>query len=402
MVHTPDIARRILLRVNVPAFAVGAFEAAMGFAFTAFAAQSMGSAADANLLLFWFWLSLFIFELPTGYVVDRWGARGSLIGSLLLRSVAFGLYYWGRGSTIGLCAASVLAGLAVTFMSGLFSTQIMVWSTQLGVVVEAARMVRWVMLVRSGSLVIGSLLGYGVTLILGLDSVWLLCIAMALLTAGYVYALWPQLSPMSKVTISQHYRDCVRELHHRKLWGDLLNVSAVRTVSAAAMSNAAMVLVPALQKTPVLLLALQLLSGTVTLLAPKVSEHIEVRPAWRSLTLWLFLPALIILPLVSGWSAWLFFTITMVSALCAEMHYRSRFYEAIDASISGSAISIQGLAENALGAITFALSWFFLMHASPQEIWWLYACMVIVLAIVPLLMRNQMATASVVPTSNNS
>ncbi|UTH74199.1 MFS transporter [Chromobacterium sp. IIBBL 290-4] len=402
MVHSPDITKRILLRVNVPAFAIGAFEAAMGFAFTAFAAQSMGSAADANLLLFWFWMSLFIFELPTGYVVDRWGARGSLICSLLLRSVAFGLYYWGQGSTISLCVASVLAGLAVTFMSGLFSTQIMVWSAQLGTEVEASRMVRWVMLVRAGSLVIGSLLGYGTTLILGLDSVWLLCIAMALLTAGYVYALWPQLQPLAKATISQHYRDCARELRRRKLWGDVLNISMVRTVSAAAMSNAAMVLVPALQKTPVLLLALQLLSGIVTLFAPKVSVHIEARPAWRDLMLWLFLPVLIILPLASGWPAWLFFTIMMVSALCAEMHYRHRFYEAIDASISGSAISIQGLVENALGAMTFALSWIFLLHVRPKDIWWLYAFLALSLAVVPLCMRSRTATVGAIPTSNQS
>ena len=237
MVHSQDVfVRRILIRVNAPAFAIGSFEAAMGFAFTAFAAQSMGSAADANLLLFWFWLSLFVFELPTGYVVDRWGAKGSLIGSLLLRSAAFGLYYWGRDSTISLCAASVLAGLAVTFMSGLFSTQIMVWSAQQGVVVDTARMMRWIMVVRSGSLVVGSLLGYGATVVFGLNSVWLMCTVMALTSASYVYALWPRLQPLAKGTISQHYLDCVRELHRRKLWGDVLNVSSVRTVSAAEAS----------------------------------------------------------------------------------------------------------------------------------------------------------------------
>jgi MFS family permease len=388
-----SLARRILLRVNIPAFAVGSFEAAMGFAFTAFAAQSMGSAADANMLLFWFWLSLFVFELPTGYVVDRWGAKGSLVGSLLLRSAAFAFYYWGRDSTFSLYIASVLAGLAVTFMSGLFSTQIMVWSTQQGVPVDTSRMMRWVMVVRSGSLVAGSLLGYGVTLVLGLNAVWLLCIAIALVTAIYVYVLWPQLQSLAKTSIGQHYLACMRELSRRKLWGDVLNVLVVRTVSTAAMSNAAMVLVPGLQNTPFLLLALQLLLGAVTLFAPQVALRVEARPIWRRQVLWLFLPALAVLPFVSGWPAWMFFTVMMVSVLCAELYYRSCFYEAIDASIAGSATSIQGLTENAMGAATFAVSWLFLQHTDPRNIWWLYAGITLGLAVVPLLIRRRRTTS---------
>jgi len=385
----PDIREsRILLRVNAPAFAVGSFEAAMGFAFTAFSARAMGDPADANLLLFWFWLSLFVFELPTGYVVDRWGAKGSLVGSLLLRSMAFALYFWGEGSTIALCAASVLAGLAVTFMSGLFSTQIMVWSSQSGLTVDTRRMMRWVMVVRSGSLVAGSSLGYLATVHFGLDSVWLLCTAMALATLVYVLLLWPRLRAGASTAMGTHYRSCAGELTRRRMWNGILKVSVVRIVSMTAMSNAAMVLVPGLERTPVLLLALQWLSGAIMLFVPRVASHVDSRPLGHRSMLWIFLPALMALPFLATWAAWLGFAVMLASAIYAEMHYRARFYDAMDASMAGSATSIQGLVENAMGAMAFGASWLFLQLSAPRFIWLLYAVMTLAFAVAPRLLHG--------------
>lgn len=76
-------------------------------------------------------LTIFLFEVPTGYVADRYGKRVSLLCAELLGIVSSCMLLWGEHSAI-IIAGFMLGGLVGTFQSGAGSAMIYETLKQLG------------------------------------------------------------------------------------------------------------------------------------------------------------------------------------------------------------------------------------------------------------------------------
>ncbi|SNX55318.1 MFS transporter [Thermoanaerobacterium sp. RBIITD] len=64
-----------------------------------------------------FELSIFIFEIPTGFIADKIGRRFSILLSFLSFSVS-GILYFSIRNIIGIMCASIMQGIGYTFISG--------------------------------------------------------------------------------------------------------------------------------------------------------------------------------------------------------------------------------------------------------------------------------------------
>ncbi|MGF7431529.1 hypothetical protein BFT35_08490 [Thermoanaerobacterium thermosaccharolyticum] len=64
-----------------------------------------------------FELSIFIFEIPTGFIADKIGRRFSILLSFLSFSVS-GILYFSIRNIIGIICASIMQGIGYTFISG--------------------------------------------------------------------------------------------------------------------------------------------------------------------------------------------------------------------------------------------------------------------------------------------
>lgn len=60
----------------------------------------------------------YLFELPSGWLADRWGMRKELCLCFVAYIVAFVFYYFGRESFANLVAAAFLYGLGEAMRSG--------------------------------------------------------------------------------------------------------------------------------------------------------------------------------------------------------------------------------------------------------------------------------------------
>src|SRR5690606_31837460 len=60
---------------------------------------------------------VFVFEVPTGYIADRFGKRASLLLAELIGIVSASMLVWGSHWSV-LVAGFILGGLAGTFRSG--------------------------------------------------------------------------------------------------------------------------------------------------------------------------------------------------------------------------------------------------------------------------------------------
>ena len=60
----------------------------------------------------------YLFELPSGWLADRWGMRKELCLCFVAYIIAFVFYYFGRQSFANLVAAAFLYGLGEAMRSG--------------------------------------------------------------------------------------------------------------------------------------------------------------------------------------------------------------------------------------------------------------------------------------------
>src|SRR3989344_6337677 len=79
--------------------------------------------ADSALVMAGFYFAIAFFEIPTGYVADRFGRRKSVLCGLSLVSLGFLLLYLGTGKAMNMAGAGV-AGIGFTLISGAFTAWI--------------------------------------------------------------------------------------------------------------------------------------------------------------------------------------------------------------------------------------------------------------------------------------
>ena len=350
----------ILLRVNVAAVLITGFEACMSFGFISYAVQVLGNAELTNYLVATFWLALFVAELPTGYLMDRWGGRKALIVSLSLRAIAFVMFFVGAGSAATVFCANFIAGVAVTFLSGAFATQVTRDCRAAAVEIDHSRLAMSALYVRSLGLIVGTAVGYFAAKAIGIKALWLISAGWALVSAVYVSIAWSATRADVCAPLLGHYRTTWRKIRATEgLTASTVLLSAYRTLLLPVTTNAVFLLVPELDRAPGSLLVFYLLAGAVGLAAsrvfPYVAEHTQ-RGRWLAsvaVGICVLMMAVVPKPL-----AYMAFVVFLVIAGVTETQLRSDFYERLDAGQAGAISSVQSLLENALGALAFlACAW---------------------------------------------
>ncbi len=74
---------------------------------------------EANLVNTVFFVTLFVFEIPTGIVADVWGRKISTIISFWLAAVGMAVYFF-AGSFLMCAAAEAISAIGMTFVTGAF------------------------------------------------------------------------------------------------------------------------------------------------------------------------------------------------------------------------------------------------------------------------------------------
>ncbi|MCW8206475.1 MFS transporter [Verminephrobacter aporrectodeae subsp. tuberculatae] len=349
---------KILSRVNVAAVLVTGFEACMNFGFVAYAVRVLGDASAANYLVATFWFALFVAELPTGYLTDRWGGRTSLTVSLVLRAAAFLLFYWGAHSTPLVFLANFIAGVATTFLTGTFTAQVMCECRHQGVEIDHPRLAASALFVRSLGLILGTAVGYLVVRQAGVRWLWPVSAAWALLAAVYVLARWSAVRARPCMPIVLHYRSAWSQvLGTRGLLVTMLLFSACRTLLLPISVNAVILIIPGLDGDPGQLFVFYLASGLVGLVLAKGFPAVSAFAARQRMLINVL--TVLAIAAVSGGNqivAGLGFLGFLVFSAVSETQLRHAFYERIPPDHAGAVNSVQSLFENVLGALALVLS----------------------------------------------
>lgn len=156
--------------------------------------EATGSVATTNAIEAAFWITMSIAELPTAYLQARLGGRKALLFAVTLRALAFMLLYFAGRNSILVTVGMMLAGVAVTFLTGTFSMQVRLAAAKFGWEVDYTRFSSDMSMVRQLGLVCGCLASYFVIRYLGVSSIWIACTLVSLPLFLYVFQTWDHVS----------------------------------------------------------------------------------------------------------------------------------------------------------------------------------------------------------------
>ena len=360
-------------RINVASFLVSTLEATFSLGYMAFLIKSTGHVANANLLIAAFWGAMVIAELPTGYLSDRWGAKKALLIALALRSGAFFLFYISSGQLALLLIANILAGSAVTFLTGVYTMQLKLLQSQQGLKVSYEAFAGQASRLRHFGFFLGTLLGTTLMTWVSLRAIWMGAIGLSFLTYLYVYRTWPSL----KGTVPRHLLQHVvqgwkKALSCERLMLLLVFNACLLGATLSHMTNWIVVYAPGLHQDA---LALAIITASLAV--------VKMLSSW----LWETCSKLTRLPLVglssltglcmlltalpsgvASLSAFLIFTCLFT---WLDIRLRAQILAVIPAHEAGIISAFQSLFENTAGFLGYVLLGYGLKHLSVLTSWWI-------------------------------
>lgn len=116
------------------------------------------SELELNLVNTAFFLTIFLFEIPTGAYADVFGRKRSFVISCFLLSAAE-FTYAGANSFWGFVTAEVTAGIGITFASGAFQSWFVAQMKHYGHTEKLGRILAWENVVRAGTCAIATGVG---------------------------------------------------------------------------------------------------------------------------------------------------------------------------------------------------------------------------------------------------
>lgn len=358
-------------RVNFALLLLSVVEGCINVGNLAFLIRATGTIAGANLLTSGFWLAMTVAELPTGYYSDIWGPRFSLLLSIGLRVFAFLLFFLGYNSQWMLVLANVLAGIAVTFMTGTFSMQLKLVARKYNLQINFDKFAAQASAFRYAGLVLGSGLGFYFINYWSLKTIWLGGISASMLFGLYVWLFWEPVTGEAQRNPIKHFGRAIQVINQNgRLRIALLLNATLLLLTLSILNNWVIVFVPSLENTPGLLVA-----STMGILFFRS----VIATAWTSLALWrlpnlslvfLGLGAMMALAAVPVWSLRLMaFILSLLCVTGSEIFIRKLIIEELPEDEAGSVSSIQSLFENLAGTLGFIGLGYFLAQYSVETSW---------------------------------
>lgn len=349
---------RILLQVNLPATLLTILEATFSYIYWAYAIGILGSVSLANLTVAVFWTAVFIFELPTGYLVDRYGPKVSLAMSTSLRGIAFALFYLANETPYLIWIANAVAGIAVSFLSGLFMLQIRLELERSGLDVNHVQISRSITLVRGIGAVVGTLTGYITLREINAASVWLVAAVISLCMLTLVVLTWHRVrAPQVTTRFAGFCTGVAYSLGRSDLRRAAVDLSIWRAFTAIVVANIVILFVPALQRAPEELLVFYVLTGAMTIASSYLGRQLlahqnDPEGKYVAVTVVAFAAALYL----RGALAWIAYAVAVVLIGIVEQQIRARFFAHIPTSAAASLSSVQSLLANGLTMLAFTLA----------------------------------------------
>jgi predicted MFS family arabinose efflux permease len=348
-----------------------------------FLIDTTGSPAAANAIEAVFWITMSVAELPTGYLQDRWGGRKSLLYAAALRAVAFVLLLVAGHRPVLVVTGMILAGVAVTFLTGTFSMQLRLGAQKLGWPVDYTRFASQMSVARQMGLVSGCLLSYFVIRYLGLAYIWLAATCLSLPLFLYVQRTWDELTgavprpPMSHYSLSLKAILALPALRN----GMFLDAGLIM-LSYAMIYNWVVVYLPDFEHEPGWLVGI-----TVALMLWRSM----VSHAWSVLGRWLKAQASPLLLLTGAGMAFaalsdlpasaVGFIVASAGAMLSEICIRQVILENLPPDQAAAVSSVQSLMQNLAGAGAFLVLSFALTRTDLARIWWVAGLMLCLLSL---------------------
>ncbi len=349
---------RILLQINAPAIVLTLLEASFTYIYWAFAINVLGSVHLANLSVAVFWASVFLFELPTGYFVDRFGPKISIIFATSVRSMAFGFFFLSYQLPWSMWIANILAGIAVSIMSGLFILQIRLEFERQKLDIDYNQVSRSVTLVRGCGLFFGTLLGYWILRAFEANVIWLFACAMSLILLIIIVFSWSNLvTTVSRARFTEFRCSLQHSVVDRYLRSIIMDLSIWRAVMTLVGANIVLLYVPELDQAPVPLMGFYLLTGGITILSSYLRSYLILDNKF-----FLSLCALLssVLLIFAVWTNGLFglfsYALAIFFAGAVEQKIRADFIAIVPISSAGALTSVQSLVANAFTMIAFVFA----------------------------------------------
>lgn len=343
-------------------FSVGVF---------AYLVHGTGSVAAANLIGAFFWASMLVADIPTGYITDRLGPKRSLLISVLLRALAFGLYFLGGHSSVILAAAGFVAGIAVTFGTGTLMAQMKLIGEVYGKSIDGRRLSGFAAFFGGIGFVVGSVLGWLTIQYLGLSFIWIAAILCSLGLLVLISASWEQLASSTERHFALHLRAASRLLMGNRVLRNLFIADALTLLAALSVnSNFVAVFVPKLDSTPQLLLVATVGYWAIRLTASLLVNHPRAKRLISGPGVLFALGAAMFLSAVSVEPWRIVASAIVVGCIClSAIAFSSRIYEQLPTGEAATLLSIHSTLGNATGTFGLLVLGVALTHYSIVQTW---------------------------------
>jgi predicted MFS family arabinose efflux permease len=375
MHHTATISQHRLpkpvIKVNLGSFFLSLLEATFNLGYFAYLIEITGTVGVANWMIAVFWLALFVFELPTGYLVDKWGAKKAYIVASIIRAVAFIFFFFGEKSLALLITANILAGVSVTFFTGLFSMQTRLLQEKYHLNINLEYAIRNVTMLGYLGTALGTVIGFLIIRSYPLKTLWLAAIAISSLSIGYVLFAWETIVRPIKQSALKHVIDGAKLVFGR---GELRFYSVMNFLIYAAllshMTNWVSVFVPRLAQDPVRLFAATILVILLKTISSWCWKFVQTTNSLRLFSL-TFLTAVF----MAG-SSWPNYEVALVSfvGFCFTSTWvgiliHTNLMRVLPINEAGVVSSFQSLFENFAGVLGYATLGWVLLEVSVQTTW---------------------------------
>ncbi len=346
-------AKKALLQVNGAYFWLSVLESCFQVGYFAYLISILGSVSQANWLQFIFWTSMFIFEIPTGFITDRIGAKKSLILAAFGRMGAFLLFFFGAHMPELLVLGHILAGVSLTFFTGVFSLQLKQFAANHSIEIDYSKATKQGAVFRNFGLIIGTFIGFIIIKFFNIQYLWIASIFLSLILVGHVGVFW-QSFPGQPLHVYGHVRESISILRTNTtlLRGLILN-ACLLFGTLGILTNWIPIFVPALESTPELLSI-----SVIAVAAIKIFAAVVPLPRFWNKSEFL-LGTLGVVLIGAGLSLGVAQIVLFILSLClitgCEILIRGQILNELPEKHAGILSSIQSLLENLVGALAFGV-----------------------------------------------
>ena len=337
--------------------------------YMAYFIQSTGSIAAADAVASWFWWTMVIAEMPTGYLADLWGPRVALLTSAAVRSVGFLLFFIANGSTLTLNVANMVAAAAVTLSSGTFAAQLKLSARDNNAVADFSRFAATATMNRNIGLFGGAVASFAAMRWFGLKWIWILAICATFVLLVFVYTTWKNTKGVAERHMFKQLRGALITVFGSPLLVFWLCIDATLVFSSMSMfDNWVAVYAPQLGFQAERLVAGTLLIYLFRSLVGKLwsKKRVDI-PA--HLLLFAFGIASIGAGVTGLFGSIPFFLAGVLAATALTIVITERVTSALPLDQANSVASFQSLVQNVCGALALTFLSVLLLHFNVQTTW---------------------------------